>query len=248
MRLLFVYIGCASAFHDCVQPKSAWRAPASFRGVALPEEGTCSGGLCLGMHGGPHEGGPASYEVGNATIGFTNLYSEMTVPGLPQLLDGICYYIWTDIYFGDMSQGRMNQFVPQLILGDALDGSSGPPHYNPHYGHHSTWSFAAHYFFEIFDVPSNSTIAKAAYGDLFPAHQGETLFTNFSATPTEDGSPIWTLTMGVLGDSSRVSVLRVDKPYMGLGELWDVPSKSWGELNFTNFCTNACWVSPLLNP
>lgn len=45
-----------------------------------------------------------------------------------------------------MSYGRMNQLVPQLILGNALDGSSGPPEYNPHYGTHLTWEFGAHYF------------------------------------------------------------------------------------------------------
>ena len=28
----------------------------------------------------------------------------MTVPELPLKQDGICYYIWTDIFFGDMSQ------------------------------------------------------------------------------------------------------------------------------------------------
>jgi hypothetical protein len=47
-------------------------------------------------------------------------------------------YIWTDIFFGDMSYGRMNQFVPQLILGNALDGSSGAPAYKPKWGEHKT--------------------------------------------------------------------------------------------------------------
>lgn len=158
----------------------------------------------------------------------------MTVPGLPKKLDGICYYLWTDVYFGDTSQGKMTQFVPQLILGDALDGSTGPPNYNPTYGHHSTWMFGAHYFFEYFDPPSNQTIAKAAYGDRYGAVEGEVLFTTISATPGPDGSPQWTLTMGVVGDPTRLSTLFVPVPYMGLGEHWDVPSKSWGELNFTN--------------
>lgn len=56
-------------------------------------------------------------------------------------IDGICYYIWTDIFFGDMSNGRMNQFVPQLILGNALDGSSGAPAYKPKWGEHKSYSF-----------------------------------------------------------------------------------------------------------
>ncbi len=48
----------------------------------------------------------------------------------------------------------MNQFVPQLILGSALDGSSGPPAYTPHWGEHATWAFGAHYFFETFNETS----------------------------------------------------------------------------------------------
>eukprot|EP01079_Euglenida_sp_SAG-EU17-18_P003565 gene3565-4009_t len=159
--------------------------------AADPEQ--CQGGLCVGMHNGPHEGGPASYPVGDQAKGFTKVSSVMTVPDLPAKMDGqpcpygdaqqlsllpapsqphfvpfqsegpahgipphasgtacapvhngspagICYYIWTgnihllllllllatfyyfciwtDIFFGDMSLGKMNQFVPQLILGN----------------------------------------------------------------------------------------------------------------------------------
>jgi hypothetical protein len=28
----------------------------------------------------------------------------MTVPAYPEKLDGICYYIWTDIFFGDVGK------------------------------------------------------------------------------------------------------------------------------------------------
>ena len=92
----------------------------------------------------------------------------MTVPAYPEKLDGICYYIWTDIFFGDMSLGRMNQFVPQLILGNALDGSSGAPDFKPKWGEHKTYSFGAHYFFETFNETSNSTVGHAAYGEMCP--------------------------------------------------------------------------------
>ena len=56
------------------------------------------------MHGGPHEGGPAAYPVGDAATGYTGVYSTMTVPEPPGAIDGITYYIWTDIFFGDESQ------------------------------------------------------------------------------------------------------------------------------------------------
>lgn len=47
--------------------------------------------------------------------------------------------------------------------------------------------------------------------------------------------------MGVVGDASRLSRLQVDQPYMGLGEQWNAPTKSWTELNYTNMCVNSCW-------
>jgi hypothetical protein len=81
---------------------------------------------------------------------------------MPAKIDGICYYIWTDIFFGDMGYGSMNQFVPQLILGNALDSSSGPPDYKPAWGMHKKWAFAAHYFFEVFNPIKNGTDSHAA--------------------------------------------------------------------------------------
>lgn len=57
----------------------------------------------------------------------------------------------------------MNQFVPQLILGSALDSSSGPPHYTPKWGNHKDWAFGAHYFFETYNIAANKTDAHAAY-------------------------------------------------------------------------------------
>ena len=41
------------------------------------------------------------------------------------------------------SDARMNQFVPQLMLGNPLDGSSGPPLYKPKWHAHKTWCFGA---------------------------------------------------------------------------------------------------------
>ena len=231
------------AFHDCVQPVKGRRLPPGFNGTLYSPPANCSGGLCVGMHNGPHEGGPASYPIGSAETGFTRVSSTMTVPDLPQKLDGICYYIWTDIFFGDMSQGRMNQFVPQLILGNALDGSSGPPDFLPHWGEHKTWSFGAHYFFETLNASTQQVQGHAAYGDMYAAKAGETLFTSFeqSERPAGNGDTMWTLKMGVVGDSTRVSTVEVEQPYMGLGAHWDVPTASWRELNYTNLCVNACW-------
>lgn len=165
----------------------------------------------------------------------------MTVPEPPVALDGITYYIWTDIFFGDASLGAMNQFVPQLVLGNALDGSSGAPAYTPHWGEHQTWAFGAHYFFETHNATTGATQGHAAYGEMLPTTAGEKLFTTFDASATSGGDPTWTLRMGVVGDSSRVSELVVAQPYMGLGVDWAQPTTSWAENNYSNLCVNMCW-------
>ena len=151
-----------------------------------------------------------------------------------------CLSIGTDIFFGDVSNGRMNQFVPQLILGSALDSSSGPPAYEPIWGSHFKWTFGAHYFFETFNTTTGRLDAHAAYGELFPAVVGEELFIRFQPSTSSDGIT-WTLTMGAVNDPSRTSTVVAEKPYMGLGVDWAVPTKSWTETNYTNFCINSCW-------
>ena len=174
MVFLLIILVHTHGFHDCIQPKSGRRLPPNFGSAAnASPPSNCSGGLCVGMHNGPHEGGPASYPSGSVETGFTRVSSTMSVPELPEKMDGICYYIWTDIFFGDMSQGRMNQFVPQLILGNALDGSSGPPEYKPKWGKHTTWQFGAHYFFEIYNETTGQVQGHAAYGDMYAAKSGE---------------------------------------------------------------------------
>ena len=80
-----------------------------------------------------------------------------------------------------------------------------------------------------------------------PPVTGETLFTSFEAVATDSG-PAWTLKMGAVNNSSRVSTLHVPRPYMGLGAAWSKPSTRWDAKNFSNMCINACWelygVSP----
>eukprot|EP00040_Diaphanoeca_grandis_P026486 m.148436 g.148436 ORF g.148436 m.148436 type:complete len:325 (-) comp30596_c0_seq1:406-1380(-) len=246
MLLLSSAVVGVFGFHDCIQhPSTAAKRHALLQqglGLGAPPPLNCSGGLCVGMHNGPHEGGPASYPVGNAQEGYTDVYSTMTVPEQPDKIDGITYYIWSDIFFGDVGYGHMNQFVPQLILGSALDSSSGPPLFDPMWHTHQTWMFGAHYFFEVFNATANATQGKAAYGKLYPAKAGETLFTSFTQSKSSkvDGTA-WTLKMGVVGDADRTSVVVVDQPYMGLGENWPVPTKTWNEANYSRMCINSCW-------
>lgn len=73
-------------FHDCIQPRSERRLPPSMRETlaSAPPPAGCAGGLCVGMHNGPHEGGPASYPVSDGKGGFTSVSSTMTVPMMPE--------------------------------------------------------------------------------------------------------------------------------------------------------------------
>ena len=103
-------------------------------------------------------------------------------------------------------------------------------------GHHDTYKFGAHYFFEHVNG------SGAAYGKLFDAYVGETLYTSFVQHPIgKDGDFGWTLTMGAVNDSTRTSTVVADKPYMGIGVDWPVPAKSWTQNNFTNMCMNSCF-------
>ena len=81
-----LFIGSTVGFHDCVQPTSKHR----FRGFLPSPPPGCAGGLCVGMHDGPHEGGNRSYPVGSPETGFTSVHTTFTVPELPKLQDGIC--------------------------------------------------------------------------------------------------------------------------------------------------------------
>jgi hypothetical protein len=269
-----------SAMHDCVEARQALlqrrlslfasrRGVPGFRSNRYSEDdsaplyndkstgippSSCAGGLCVGMKNGPHKGGNASYPIAwNGTAG-TYLESHMTVPELPEEQDGITYYIWTDMFFGDGSLGRMNQLVPQLLLGDVLDGSSGPPEYTPLWHNHRTWTFGAHYFFETLNISTMKVDSHAAYGELFPAYPGETVTTTFElSNDSDDGDPeddntaeegvgpSWILTMAVVGDASRTSILKVRRPYMGLGMAWSNPTDNWLEPRYRNVCMNACW-------
>ena len=68
----------------------------------------CNGGICIGMTNGLHQGANASYPMAfDGTIG-TSVHSGTTVPELSRPVDGITYYIWPDIFFGDTSLRRLN--------------------------------------------------------------------------------------------------------------------------------------------
>lgn len=81
-------------------------------------------------------------------------YSTFNVPGLPlnktAIETDVTFFIYTNIFFdggpGQCPSCRMNQFVNQLMLGQPLYGSTGPPSYDPLWMPATTWIFAAQYF------------------------------------------------------------------------------------------------------
>lgn len=113
------------------------------RGIAPADD--CKASVC---------GGSASYPVAPGT----KFYSTFNVPGLPQnqsaIENDVTFFIYSNIFFdggrGQCADCRMNQFVNQLMLGNPLYASTGPPRYDPLWTHANTWIFAAQYFMEIY--------------------------------------------------------------------------------------------------
>jgi hypothetical protein len=89
------------------------------------------------------------------------------------------------------SDARMNQFVPQLMLGNPLCNSTGAPDFKPIWHEESSWVFGAQYFFELFNETANATQGHAATGETFPVKEGEVIFTRYTLSKAW----VWTLEM-----------------------------------------------------
>lgn len=197
---------------------------------AFVDTANCKGSACCGM---------AHYPVGDPRRGGATQFSSVfSVPGLPEAVvdDSITDFIYFNIFFaGGAPSGVMNQFVPQLMLGQPLCNSTGWPWYKPLWNCDAThYIFGSQYFFEIKNRTTEKTESHAATGDVYPVSPGEKLYTKFAL----DSEYVWTLEMGVVGDGARISVLRVPEPYMGL--LRD-ETDSWDEPAFNRTFVNSCW-------
>jgi hypothetical protein len=168
----------------------------------------------------------------------TKIRGEFVVPPLPESFSTMnqTYYDYINIFWRqNVYPGYMNQFVPQLMLGSALANSSNHPDYEPMWLELTSWHIGAQYFMAICnhhhdddddDDKNNSIVGKdcdnwtpkAATGELIAVEPGEGVFTTFELVdPHGDGGDVeWHLTMGVMGDASRVSHLVVPTPFMGL--------------------------------
>lgn len=172
--------------------------------------------------------------------------SVFDVPPIPDAFDAetMTYYDYFNIYWrANPDGGWMNQFVPQLMLGNALCNSSNAPDYHPHWAKLTGWAIGAQYFFGVCDEGSDgaynctaqSWTDKAATGALVPVEEGELIYTKFELSDEY----VWTLSMGVVGDETgaRSSVVVVDRPFMGLVNT----STSWAEPTYDEVYAGACW-------
>jgi hypothetical protein len=142
----------------------------------------------------------------------------------------------------------MNQFVPQLELGEALCGSTGAV------GGYQTgpcaivdplrqWVIQSQYFFGVLNhsgIPDPSGVSwtgDAVTGETVPVFPGEVVVTNF--TMLSNGT--WLLLLSVdpvdaakiPGRGNTVSVVQVDHPYMN-------PDLNWLHPDFNHTLAGAC--------
>lgn len=150
-------------------------------------------------------------------------YSSFVVPELPVVFDAKkkCYYDYLNIFWrGNPPGGYMNQFVPQLMLGNALANSTNYPDFKPHWLQLGSWHVGAQYFMGLCPDGKSTDckadwIARAATGELIPVEPGERIETMFRLVPSRKNL-VWELSIGVQNQPERTSVLVVDKPFMGL--------------------------------
>ena len=206
--------------HSPGRLEPGWRMGTSPRNK--PPPGACQGGPCGGM---------AHYPTAPGIV----YEAVFDVPAMPKKIDGICFYIYFNIFFSGKGHGKMNQFVPQLMLGNSLTASSGPPDYKPIWVEHASWVFSSQYFMEINNTKTgNAAEGHAATGDAYPAKEGEKVWTRFSLSDDY----VWTLGMGVVGDPNRTSTVVSEKPFMGLVE---EDTASWKEPEYNMCNVNTCW-------
>jgi hypothetical protein len=157
----------------------------------------------------------------------------------------------SDVNNSTKGYGFMNQFVPQLELGEALCGSTGPA------GGYQTgacsivdplrqWVIQSQYFFGVLNhsgVPDPSGVSwtgHAVTGETIPVFPGETIVTNF--TQLQNGT--WLLQYSVdvsapgpggpiPGRGNVMSVVQVDHPYMN-------PDLDWLHPDFNHTLAGAC--------
>jgi len=213
--------------------------PAQPRPKANTRKEDChAGALCAG----PGRMYPIGQQPG------VKFYSQFTVPPLPEdfsIVDTTYYDYFNIFWRANPVGGLMNQFVPQLMLGNALANSTNFPHYDPIWIELDQWHIGAQYFMGLcvpnasfpdgFDCNRDQPfVAKAATGDLIKVNPGEVVETSFELLHVRNRVE-WELRIGVMG-TGRFSVVLADTPFMGLVN----STKSWMEDTYAEVYVGSC--------
>lgn len=214
------------------------RGPQSFTTVSNND--TChAGALCVG---------PGQlYPLGRVPGVYWS--SRFVVPKLPAKYDTttMTYYDYLNVFWRSNPEGGfMNQFVPQLMLGNALANSTNEPEYKPIWIEMDSWHIGAQYFMALCDGSSGTYDCKnwkpkAATGKLVSVEPGEVVETSFVLKEVKSCCNKtryeWTLNIGVVGGGpERQSVVIADRPFMGLLN----STFSWGEAIYDNIYVGSC--------
>lgn len=214
------------------------RPPSSF--TRNDKNDTChAGALCVG---------PGQlYPLGR--VPGVQWSSRFVVPSLPAKFNTntMTYYDYLNVFWRTNPKGGyMNQFVPQLMLGNALANSTNAPFYKPIWIKMSSWHVGAQYFMGLCgassDCSNNNWIPKAATGELVAVTPGEVVETSFELKEEQGCCKnstryVWELRIGVVGGGpQRQSIVIADRPFMGLLN----STTSWGEAIYDDVYVGSC--------
>jgi len=238
-RIFYAYcillLAAASVALSEAPPTIGLRGPPSFS--AIHKNDTChAGALCVG----PGQ----MYPLGR--VPGVIWKSRFVVPELPVKFEtaSMTYYDYLNIFWRDNPKGGfMNQFVPQLMLGNPLANSTNAPDYKPIWIEMNSWHIGAQYFMGLCGESSDCKkwIPKAATGRLVAVEPGEVVETSFSLKEVthccKETQLVWTLHIGVVGGGpDRQSIVVSDRPFMGLLN----STFSWGESTYDNIYVGSC--------
>lgn len=138
----------------------------------------------------------------------------------------------------------MNQFVPQLMLGNALANSTNFPDFDPRWIQLDSWHIGAQYFMGlcpdgVSTKCKSDWIARAATGKLIPVEPGEVIETSIGLQKYDGNRSLWILSIGVLGQADRTSQVIVHKPFMGLLNK-TIASADWMDYRYSDVFVGSC--------
>jgi hypothetical protein len=146
------------------------------------------------------------------------LQYQFTVPPLPSSpawnykMETV--YQWGDVDFDEygsngkykLSDYRFNQIVPQLVLGNVLDGND--PGYAPSWNQRDTWAVQAQYYW----YKATTSTSYAQTGRIVKVNPGDEIRTTISYD-AKTGTILASIADGRLSGSAGVSTITIARPF-----------------------------------